>query len=124
VVADRARVTQLVTHLVRNALDYSPHNTPVVLVWGAAPGTHEAVIHVSDQGAGLSSFQQEALYDGVTAMGSPGNRGGLGLGLYLARALARAHGGESTLAQTGPAGSTFEARLPLAPAHPREGVTE
>jgi signal transduction histidine kinase len=75
-----------------------------------------AIIRVADGGSGIPESGRGQLF---TRFGRvPGSqiragRVGTGLGLYLGRQLARAMGGELSLESTGPAGSTFQLRLPI-----------
>ena len=72
-----------------------------------------SVIRLADNGPGVSERARERLFQPFA--GST-RAGGAGLGLAIARELAQGHGGDLSLAQTGPEGSVFELRLPGAPA--------
>jgi signal transduction histidine kinase/CheY-like chemotaxis protein len=115
VFGDSTRLEQVVTNLLTNAIKYTPPHGNVHVAVGTQ-GNH-AVITVSDTGAGLT----EEMLEGVFELFSQADRtleraeGGLGVGLTLARALVRQHGGEVTARSAGPGqGSTFDVRLPLA----------
>ena len=69
-------------------------------------------IRVADNGPGVPERVRARLFQPFSGSGRPD---GAGLGLAIARELAQAHGGDVTLAETGPMGSTFELRLPGAP---------
>ena len=71
-----------------------------------------SLIRVSDNGPGISERAQERLFQPFSGSSRPD---GAGLGLAIARELAQLHGGDLTLAATGPEGSVFELRLPGAP---------
>jgi signal transduction histidine kinase len=70
-------------------------------------------IRIADNGPGVPQRVQARLFLPFSGSGRPD---GAGLGLAIARELAQAHGGDVTLTETGPMGSTFELRLPGAPA--------
>jgi signal transduction histidine kinase len=71
-----------------------------------------SLVRVTDNGPGVPERARERLFQPFAGSGRPD---GAGLGLAIARELAQGHGGDLTLASTGPEGSTFELRLPGAP---------
>jgi len=115
VVADPDRALQILLNLIDNAAKYSPEGSPIRVQW-TREGTH-AVVRVRDFGIGVSEEGRQRLF---TRFGRvPGSRiragrVGTGLGLYLARSFAQVMNGEVELESTGPAGSTFRLKLPLA----------
>ena len=111
--ADRPRLIQAVACLVDNALRHTPDDAVVgVSVYGMA---EEVVIEVADTGPGIEPAEQsrvfERFHSGATL---DGGREGIGIGLFLARVVAEAHGGAVTVASMPGAGSTFTLRLPRA----------
>lgn len=104
-------VRRLLAPLLENACAYAGTSVTVAL---AASGS-EAVISISDDGPGLASDEIAAVFEPDKRGGAERNPAapeGTGLGLSLARRLARALGGEITsVAQ--PTGTRFEVRLPL-----------
>ena len=72
-----------------------------------------SLVRLSDNGPGVPDKVRERLFLPFAGSGRPG---GTGLGLAIARELAQGHGGDLVLASSGPQGSTFELRLPGAPA--------
>lgn len=109
--ADRPRLVQAVTSLVDNALHHSPRNAFVgVSVYGTGG---EVVIEVADTGPGIEIAEQSRIFDRFYSGASvDGGREGIGIGLFLARVVAEAHGGAITVASAPGAGSTFTLRLP------------
>jgi signal transduction histidine kinase len=102
-------VLQVLGSLVDNACKYSPEDRPVWLV-GERDGT-SAVLAVEDDGAGLRPEDRERIFEQFTRL-EPGR--GLGLGLYIARQLARAQGGDLVVTDAREVGGArFELRLPL-----------
>jgi signal transduction histidine kinase len=112
IVADEARVRMVVANLIDNALKYSPGDAEVTCTL-ETDGSGVRVL-VSDHGIGLDPAQVEQLfkpYSRLTRTDGLG-RPGLGLGLYLAREVARAHGGELDAWPNPDTGSTFRLTLP------------
>lgn len=110
-------VERAVANLLRNAISVSPRGARVLLrrAASAGPGDRQGRfvrIEVEDQGPGLPAALAG---DPFRAFESApvGQRGaGLGLGLALAREVARAHGGDLVVAQSGPSGTRFSLFLP------------
>jgi signal transduction histidine kinase len=72
-------------------------------------------IRVSDEGPGVPPAERERIFERFVRLDAArGRPGGAGLGLPIARCIAEAHGGTLVLADSGPAGSTFRVRLPVA----------
>jgi two-component system sensor histidine kinase HydH len=89
---DPRKVKQILINLVQNALDASPRGSNVVVESGQRDGV--ALVKVSDEGNGIDDALGDVFSPGVTS-----KAGGAGIGLTIARALARQHGGELTLSQ-------------------------
>jgi signal transduction histidine kinase len=68
-----------------------------------------AVVRLADDGPGLPERARTHIFQ---PFAGSARRGGVGLGLAIARELAQAHGGDVALIETGPAGTVFEIRLP------------
>jgi CheY-like chemotaxis protein/nitrogen-specific signal transduction histidine kinase len=112
---DVVRLEQVMTHLVGNALKYTPPEAPIN-VRGWASGD-EAVLQVSDSGPGIPPELLPQVFELFAQGERPIDRraGGLGIGLTLVKRLVDLHGG-SVQAASSAGGSCFEVRLPLAPA--------
>lgn len=111
---DEMLVEQIVSNLVSNAMRYSPPSEPIevrVSATGAAVS-----VAVSDRGPGIPPEAAEAVFERFRQLGSHLTRtgGGAGLGLYIARHLARTMGGSLTVRSEPGAGATFELVLPAA----------
>ncbi len=120
VVADRSRLSMIVTNLVHNAMKYSPGGGDVVIACEAAGA--RAWLSVSDRGLGIAPDHLDRLFTRFGRIVTPETAGisGTGLGLYLARDLARRHGGDVEVVSEPGRGSTFTLTLPLAP-EPTDG---
>lgn len=91
--ADRDRIDQVLTNLLENAVKYSPDGGPIeVRVESRGP---EVQVSVADAGVGIPPEQLDLVFERFyQANGQSGRRfGGLGLGLYISRAIVEAHGG-------------------------------
>ena len=111
---DEARVTLMLKNLIGNALRYSrPEDGPVELTVDA--DATDVVFTVRDHGPGIPREQIEHIGEPFYRSDPSRARhtGGTGLGLYLATLVARAHGGQLRLLETGDKGACFEVRLPL-----------
>lgn len=112
--ADHARVTQIVGNLIGNAAKYTPDGGEIRVTLRAEQPW--AVIEVSDNGIGIAPDQQARIFDIFAQVAQDGrmNRDGLGIGLALVKQIVELHGGQITLQRSVPEeGSTFEVRLPL-----------
>ena len=89
VVADRSRMTQVITNLVDNAVRHSPHSSTVTLRAHRIGGAY--AFDVVDQGPGIALADRHAVFDRFTRGGS--TDGGTGLGLGIARWATELHGG-------------------------------
>ena len=106
VTADRDRLAQAVDNLITNALLHG--RAPVTVRVRDAEDRIEIRVH--DHGDGVSSQMRPRLFERFAA-GGPG-KGGTGLGLFIVRELARAHGGDAAYVPTPAGGATFVISLP------------
>ena len=112
---DRARLDQVLTNLISNALKYSPEGGEVRVEVGAAVG-NQARLVVHDQGLGILPAEQAQLFQPFArGASSQGHIGGTGLGLYIVRQIVEGHGGAVTVTSAPGGGSAFAVTLPLAP---------
>jgi len=112
---DRARLDQVLTNLVSNALKYSPQGGMVCLGigWDRTTKPPMATITVSDQGLGIPEAEREAIFQPFSRGSARGTTiGGTGLGLYIVRQIVEGHGGTIAVESTVGQGSTFTVRLP------------
>jgi signal transduction histidine kinase len=103
------RVLQILVNLIGNAVRYSPEGS-TVWVRAEREGTIAAVI-VADQGKGIAVEDQARIFEKFERV-DPREPGGSGLGLYIARRLARAMGGDITVDSAPGQGARFLFTLP------------
>jgi PAS domain S-box-containing protein len=111
--ADPLRLEQVLGNLLSNAHKYSPSPLPVRLkLWRDSRWAKASVV---DRGRGIPRDELERIFDKFHRVEDPMTMttSGTGLGLYIARELARAMGGEVEAASVPGRGSTFTLRLPL-----------
>jgi len=112
---DRLRVDQILTSLLSNAFKYAAAAPVLVTI---RRETDTAVLQVRDAGPGLPETDLPRLFRRFER-GSPPSYGGFGLGLYVVRQVADAHGGTITAANNDGPGASITVRLPLEPAEGR-----
>ncbi len=110
--ADPAQLERILVNLLSNALKYSPPESEVLLE--VAPLGDEIEIAVSDHGVGIAPEDLPHLFARFFRARGARRPEGLGLGLYITRLLAQAHGGNVTAESQLGRGSTFRVRLPRA----------
>jgi two-component system sensor histidine kinase KdpD len=110
--ADREALTRVLWNLMDNAVKHSPAGTPVnVRVLQEADGM---AVEVRDRGPGVDPGERDAIFDRFArGRQAAGRAQGTGLGLALAREIARAHGGDVTVRGRPGGGSIFTLSLPL-----------
>lgn len=120
VTADVGRIDQVLNNLVANALRHTPSGGQVTMAARALQDQVE--IAVRDTGEGIAEEDLPYVFDRFWR-GDPSrdrSAGHSGLGLAIARQLARAHGGELTVASRAGEGATFTLTLPKEAPIPRE----
>ena len=108
-IGDFTRALQVLMNLIANAVRYSPDDGQV-WVRLEREGDLAAVI-VADQGKGIAAEDQERIFDKFERV-DPAEPGGTGLGLYIARRLARAMGGDIAVDSALGQGARFTFTLP------------
>lgn len=115
--ADAVGVREILTNLLLNAAKHSTPGTPITVRLDAGWDERQVAIVVRDRGRGIAARDREHVFD--QHFQGPGAEQGLGLGLFISRGLARAHGGELEVRPGEGGGSEFMLRLPwTAPVHP------
>lgn len=109
---DRARLRQVLGNLIDNAVKYSPEGGEVRVSAAAANGAVR--IAVRDAGPGIPDDQQLRIFEKFgRAEVDGGSKPGTGLGLFIARSIAEAHGGSLDVSSDAEPGSTFTLTLPV-----------
>ena len=109
---DFRRALQIVVNLLGNAIRYSPSGETVTIEARRDGG--QALLIVTDRGKGIATGDQVLVFEKFGRV-EPGEEGGNGLGLYIARRLARAMGGDLTVESAPGAGASFTLSLAAAP---------
>jgi two-component system sensor histidine kinase KdpD len=110
---DLAHALRILVNLVENAGKYAPPGTPIDL--GVRREGERLSLTVSDRGPGVSAAEAERIFEPLyQASGRTPDSGGAGLGLAIARQLARAQGGEVTYSDRPAGGACFTLTLPAA----------
>jgi signal transduction histidine kinase len=116
VLADADRIGQVITNYLTNALKYAPASRPIVV--GLQVEGQNARVSVQDEGPGLPLEEQERVWERFYRVSGievqSGSQVGLGLGLYICRALIEQHKGQVGVQSKSGHGSTFWFLLPLA----------
>lgn len=107
---DRRQLEQLLTNLMLNAIKYGGGKPVTVRVEAPA---QEVLISVRDEGIGIPPEDLERVFGRYERASSSRHYGGFGLGLYIAQAAARAHGGCIRVQSEPGRGSCFTLVLPL-----------
>ena len=132
-VADPGRVAQILANLLDNARRHSPPGGTIAVVVGSGPDPGRAWVEVTDEGSGVAAEDRERVFDRLVRLddarvrdaAGPETAGpppGAGLGLAIARGLARAQGGDLIFVEPGDhphgRGPGARARLTLPAAGP------
>ena len=115
IIADPVRLGIIVTNLLQNAVKYSPQGGVVQCFVTVDDERECALVSVWDHGLGIADVDMPRLFSrfGRLVTRENSNIPGTGLGLFLARELARLHGGDITVRSTPGAGSAFTLELPV-----------
>ena len=107
---DRARIAQLLSNLLANALTHGAADAPVSVLARADKKTFE--LSVTNQGEPIAPAVSARLFEPFYRPVANSGHQGLGLGLYIASEIARAHGGELTVTSV-PEATRFVFKMPM-----------
>jgi len=108
---DRERLRQVLANLIDNAVKYSPKGGEVRIA--TSSNAEHVRIDVVDHGHGIARDQQDVIFEKFGRAHSPGRaKPGTGLGLFIARSIAEAHGGSLEVRSAPDLGATFTLALP------------
>jgi PAS domain S-box-containing protein len=112
---DPKRLTQVLTNLITNAINYTAENGVVSLrlLDERDDHAHYAVIHVQDTGVGIAAEHLNRIFEPFFRVKSESTQG-TGLGLSIAQEIVQLHGGLITVESALGAGSVFSIKLPIA----------
>jgi signal transduction histidine kinase len=105
--ADRDRISQVISNLVNNAVKFTKEGTITII--SSEDGSDHLVLKVRDTGAGIDPEIFPRLFNKFTTKSEKGT----GLGLFIAKGIAEAHGGSLVASNNQDRGAIFTLRLPL-----------
>jgi signal transduction histidine kinase len=108
---DRSRLRQVLSNILENAVKYSPAGSAVEVDAYVADG--RVLVDVADHGPGIRVQDQELIFEKFGRVNHGEGKPGTGLGLFIARSIAEAHGGTLAVAEGSNPGATFRLSLPL-----------
>jgi signal transduction histidine kinase len=109
---DRDRLRQLLLNLLSNAAKYTVAGDEIEV--RAAADNGAVLVSVEDHGPGVPPDQQRLVFEKFGRVNSGGrSKPGAGLGLFIARSIAEAHGGTLDVRSDPGSGATFTIRLPI-----------
>jgi signal transduction histidine kinase len=110
ILADQDQLLRMIVNIGRNAVQALDAQADAAVTLTAFPDDHRAtVIDIADNGPGIPEKMRDHLFQPFAGQG---RAGGNGLGLAIARELARAHGGDVTLVRSDASGTVFRITLP------------
>ena len=109
---DSYRVEQVVTNLLTNAMKYAPGTEVRVALRRSGPNELELTVH--DGGPGVAAGDAERIFGRFERGVDPGRVSGLGIGLFIAKAIVLAHQGQIRLDPEAKTGARFVVTLPVA----------
>jgi two-component system, sensor histidine kinase and response regulator len=114
VLADRARIEQVLRNLLSNAVKHTPAHTSIAV--GAVLAEGRVRIEIRDTGPGISPTDHQTIFEkfGRSPATQARQIAGAGLGLYLSQQIVRAHNSELMVESAPNQGATFWFELPLA----------
>jgi signal transduction histidine kinase len=110
---DPTRIRQVLANLLQNAARYAPPGSPITVRARRAPGA-AARVEVCDRGPGLTAEERDRVFERFVRGAAGQGTSGLGLGLYLCRAIVEQHGGRIGVDSAPGAGCTFWIDVPAA----------
>lgn len=115
IVADKLRVGQVIGNILDNAIRFSPQGRQVMVE--LKEEKNEYLVSITDQGIGVSPEYIDHIFERFYRARNTVSRqySGIGLGLFVARAIVEAHGGRIWVTSNEGLGSTFSFTLPHAP---------
>jgi signal transduction histidine kinase len=113
VLGDPAWLHQLFANLVHNAIKFTPPGGSVRVELASEPDVRAAAVTVSDTGVGIPAEHLDRIFDRFHKVDASRSAQGFGLGLALAREIAKAHGGTIHVESEPGRGTRFRVLLAL-----------
>lgn len=110
IMADKVQLDRVIGNILGNALKYIPSGASVTVSTKAVEDGVE--IAISDTGKGIPEKDVDTMFQKFRRSSATGKIEGMGLGLYIAKAVTEAHGGSISLTSRVGKGTTFTVRLP------------
>jgi signal transduction histidine kinase len=111
---DSDRIAQVLTNLISNAIQHGRRGPISVTVRETTPDA--VTIEVHNVGPAIPAAAQAGIFDAFNRAATTGDRSSVGLGLFIANQIVRAHGGSIAVRSPDRDGTTFSAVLPRRPA--------
>lgn len=109
---DRSLIMRAMVNLLNNAIKYSPNGGTVHMA--LCIENTDVAVRVIDHGPGIPAHEVPTIFDAFRrARNQPGKISGAGLGLAFVRVVAQRHGGDATILNATPDGTSIEIRLPM-----------
>lgn len=115
IVADKGRIIQVVSNIIKNAIRYSPNRNKIFI--DLESDRKSVTMKVADEGIGILPENLDKVFDLYfrSPKGKNTAPGGLGVGLYISSQIVKKHGGTLTVTSETNKGTTFTITLPLLP---------
>src|SRR5438105_6820302 len=114
IVADKMRMSQVIGNILDNAIKYSPQGGQVIVKLEEREGDY--FVSITDQGIGISQEYLDHIFERFYRVRNTASRqySGIGLGLYVTRAIVEEHGGHIWVTNNKGLGCTFSFTVPVA----------
>ena len=115
ILADQTRIGQVIGNILDNAVKYSPNGGQVTVQLGNLDGDY--LVNITDQGIGINPVYLDHIFERFYRLRNSASRqySGIGLGLYVTRAIIERHGGRIWVTNNQGVGCTFSFTLPRTP---------
>ena len=115
ILADQTRIGQVIGNILDNAVKYSPNGGQVTVQLGDLDGDY--LVNITDQGIGINPVYLDHIFERFYRLRNSASRqySGIGLGLYVTRAIIERHGGRIWVTNNQGVGCTFSFTLPRTP---------
>lgn len=108
--ADKVQLDRAFSNLISNAIKFSPSGARITVSTGLSE--YGVSISISDNAGGIEEAELKSLFDKYQRSKNTGRIEGMGLGLFIAKAIVEAHGGKLTVVSKVGYGSTFSIHIP------------